>query len=139
MTKDIETRRLHDISALSRSCGALARFMLRVVVWQFCAALPAVGLAALFAGTRGALSAALAFAACALPTLWLALRLARMAKRPEGVRAEQFFIGEFVKVAATLALLVAIVKIWPGVHWPSLLLGMVMVLQANFFAFLKKT
>ncbi|MDR1887971.1 MAG: ATP synthase subunit I, partial [Zoogloeaceae bacterium] len=79
-------------------------------------------------------------AACILPNLWFALRLKAAASKSKGILlAAQFFVGEFIKVAATIGLLVIAVKVYPNLHWPSLLVGMMMVLQANFLAFWKKS
>jgi ATP synthase protein I len=113
--------------------------MKRTIYLQLVAALLAICLAALFAGTRGAISAVLASVVCILPCAWFVLRMSKMAKQPRGASPAQFFVGEFVKIAATVLLLVIAVKTYRDVHWPSLLLGMVLVLQASFLAFWKKS
>ncbi|GHT93808.1 hypothetical protein AGMMS49545_13910 [Betaproteobacteria bacterium] len=117
--------------------------MTRTIYLQLAAALLAICLAALFAGTHGAVSAALASVACILPCTWFALRLSKLAKQPGAVPAPhyaaQFFVGEFVKIAATVLLLMIAVKTYRDMHWPSLLLSMVLVLQASFLAFWKKS
>jgi ATP synthase protein I len=117
--------------------------MIRTIYLQLAAALLSICLAALFAGTRGAVSAVLASVVCILPCAWFALRLDRMSKRPGGAPATQFaaqfFVGEFVKIAATVLLLIIAVKTYRDMHWPSLLLSMVLVLQASFLAFWKKS
>lgn len=114
--------------------------MRKILYLQLCAAALATCLAALFAGTRGAVSAALAGVVCILPAagFMLLLHLARKARRSVNASPIDFFIGEFVKVTATLGLLVVVVKVY-AVHWPSLLLGMLIVLQASFLAFWKKS
>jgi ATP synthase protein I len=61
-----------------------------------------------------------------------------MAARQERISPIAFLVGEFVKVAATIGLLVLIVVSWPGVYWPALLLSVIIVLQANFLALWKK-
>ncbi|MDR3157873.1 MAG: ATP synthase subunit I [Zoogloeaceae bacterium] len=112
--------------------------MKKTLYLQLCAAALATCLAALFAGMRGAVSAALAGAICVLPSAWFALRLSFRSRRSGSVSPADFFIGEFVKVATTLALLAVAVKLY-AVHWPSLLFGMAIVLQASFLAFWKKS
>ncbi|MDR0736034.1 MAG: ATP synthase subunit I [Zoogloeaceae bacterium] len=112
--------------------------MIKTLYQQLCAAALAACLAALFAGARGAVSAALAGVVCILPAAWFVLRLSFKARRSGGVSPADFFIGEFVKIAATLGLLMVVVKVY-AVHWPSLLFGMVVVLQASFLAFWKKS
>ena len=42
-----------------------------------------------------------------------------------------FFIGEFVKVALTLGLLAVAIKKYTDLHWPSLLVGMVLEHHAD--------
>jgi len=112
--------------------------MLNVIRWQFAAALIAVCIGALLAGIQGALSAALAALATIVPSCWFAARLTLSAQQGK-ISPVAFLLGEFIKVAATISLLVLIVRLWSGIHWPALLLGMAMVLQANFLAFWKKT
>ena len=113
--------------------------MIKTLYLQLCAAALAVCLAALFAGTRGAISAFLAGVVCILPAAWFALRLLFKARRrSERVSPSDFFIGEFVKIVTMLGLLVVVVKAY-AVHWPSLLFGMAIVLQASFLAFWKKS
>jgi ATP synthase protein I len=113
--------------------------MIKTIYLQLAATLLAICLAALLAGTRGAVSAMLAGVICMLPCTWFALRLGRMAKRPGGASPAQFFVGEFVKITSTVLLLIIVVKTYRDVHWPSLLLGMLLVLQASFLAFWKKS
>ena len=94
--------------------------------------------AGLFAGTRGAVSAALGGAACTLPNFLFALRLTLVASRPGASYPANFFLGEFVKIALTIGLLVSVVKIYPDLHWPSMLIGLALASQAMFLAFWKK-
>jgi ATP synthase protein I len=112
--------------------------MIKILYLQLCAATTATCLAALFAGTQGAVSAALAGVICILPSAGFMLCLAYKARRSTSASPIVFFVGEFIKVAATLGLLVVVVKVY-AVHWPSLLLGMLIVLQASFLAFWKKS
>jgi ATP synthase protein I len=113
--------------------------MIRAIHLQLVAALLVICVAALFAGMRGAISAALAGMVSILPCAWFALRLDRMAKRWEWVSPTQFFVGEFVKILATVLLLMVAVKTYQDMHWPSLLFGLAVVLQASFLAFWKKS
>lgn len=94
----------------------------------------------LVVGEQGAVSAGIGGFACILPNAWFAWRLtatARQAKASSMVAG--FFIGEFIKVVATIGLLAAAIKIYPTMHWPSLLIGMVVALHASLFAFWKKS
>ena len=91
------------------------------------------------AGTRGAVSAILGGAACTLPNFLFALRLKSVARRPGASYPANFFLGEFVKIALTIGLLTIIVKTYADLHWPSMLIGLGLALQAGFLAFWKKS
>ena len=68
-----------------------------------------------------------------------ALRLKSVASRPGASYPANFFLGEFVKIAATIGLLVFVVKGYADLHWPSLLIGLGLAVQAGFLAFWKKS
>ncbi|MDR1848504.1 MAG: ATP synthase subunit I [Zoogloeaceae bacterium] len=111
--------------------------MLNVIRWQLAAALMAVCIGGLLAGIRGAFSAGLAALAVLIPSCWFAVRLAMLAQQGKASPVA-FLLGEFVKIAAIIVLLALLAGFGSGLHWPALLLGMAMVLQANFLAFWKK-
>lgn len=112
--------------------------MYKAIYLQFGAAvITAIG-AGLIVGTRGLVSVGLAAIACILPNLFFAIRLTMLSKRPGNAYAANFFIGEFLKIFATIGLLAIAIKGYPEVHWPSLLIGFAIVLHAGFIAFWKK-
>lgn len=112
--------------------------MIRAVFLQIGATvLAALGFGVLV-GTQGAISAGLGGLACVLPNAWFALRLRAVSKRGDASPAN-FFIGEFIKIAATIGLLAIAIKAYPPMHWPGLISGMVIALQASFIAFWKKS
>lgn len=113
--------------------------MFRAILLQLGATIIATVVAGLFVGTRGAISAALGGAASTLPNFLFALRLKSVASRPGASYPANFFLGEFVKVVATVGLLVFVVKKYPDLHWPSMLIGLGLALQAGFLAFWKKS
>jgi len=113
--------------------------MFRAILLQIAAVIITAVAAGFFAGTRGAVSAALGGIACALPNFLFALRLKFVANRPGASYPVNFFLGEFVKIAATIALLVFVVREYSDLHWPSMLIGLVLALQAGFLAFWKKS
>ena len=113
--------------------------MFRAILLQLGATIIATLAAGLIVGTRGAISAALGGAVCTLPNLLFALRLKSVAGRPGASYPANFFLGEFVKVVATVGLLVFVVKIYADLHWPSMLVGLGLALQAGFLAFWKKS
>ena len=95
--------------------------MFRAVFHQSVATLIAAVLAGIFAGWHGAASAGLGGAAIVVPNLMFALSLWAAAKSGRASVA-RFFVGEMIKVAATLALLA----------------GMFVALKANLFVILIK-
>lgn len=112
--------------------------MYKAIYLQFGAAvITAIG-AGLIVGTRGLVSVGLAAIACILPNLFFAVRLTMLSNRPGNIYAANFFIGEFLKIGATIGLLAIAIKGYPEVHWPSLLIGFAIVLHAGFIAFWKK-
>lgn len=113
--------------------------MYKLVVLQMATALIGTVLAAVFFGSRGALSAALGGAACVLPTWLFAIRLHAVSKRPGASYAVAFFLGELIKIALCIGLLAGVRLVYPDVHWGAVVIGLVVTLQANFFAFLVKT
>ena len=110
--------------------------MFRLIFLQLVMAIVTVVICGWFVGIRGAVSAALGAAAYMAPTFLFAVRLAVSAHR-RAPSAAGFFIGEFVKIAATIGLLALTAKAYGDVHWPTLLIGLVVVLQANFLAIWK--
>ena len=76
--------------------------MYRAIFLQFGAALiTAIGAGAIV-GTRGLVSVGLAAVACILPNLFFAIRLSMVNDRSGSTYAANFFIGEFLKIAATI-------------------------------------
>jgi ATP synthase protein I len=111
--------------------------MFRAVFHQSIAVLIASGLAWLWLGMQGAISAALGGAAIAIPNLLFALSLWAAAKSGRASVA-RFFVGEFIKVAATLALLAIVAGAYRDVHWLALLAGLIVALKANLLVILIK-
>jgi ATP synthase protein I len=113
--------------------------MFRAILLQAAATIITAVVAGLLVGSRGAVSAALGGAACTLPNFFFALRLKVVASRPGASYPANFFLGEFVKNAATIGLLIFVVKEYADLHWPSMLIGLGLALQAGFLAFWKKS
>lgn len=113
--------------------------MFRAIYLQIGAALITAVAAGVIVGSRGVVSVGLAAVACIVPNLFFAVRLAMVVNRRGASYAANFFIGEFLKIAATIGLLAIAVKGYPEMHWPSLLIGFAIVLHAGFIAFWKKS
>ena len=111
--------------------------MFKTVLLQLAATVVAAVIAGLWVGSRGAVSVALGGAAYLLPTLLFVVRLRAAATRGQASTAT-FFVGELVKILATILILAAAQKFY-DVHWLALLVGLFVALKANLFAFLLKT
>ncbi len=111
--------------------------MFRAVFHQSVATLVAAGLVWFWAGVPGAVSVALGGAAIVIPNLFFALSLWAAAKAGRASVA-RFFVGELIKVAATLALLVIVAGAYRDLHWLALLVGLFVALKANLLAILIK-
>jgi ATP synthase protein I len=107
--------------------------MLRIVLLQIAATAAAVLIAGWFSGLPAAISAALGGLVCFVPNGLLAMRLSFTA-RSNRVTAATFFIGEFIKVASMLLLLVAVVKLYGNLVWWALLLGLIAALKSYLIA-----
>lgn len=104
--------------------------MFAAVGLQFAVVLVLGLAAALFSGWPGAKALMLGGLAAALPSALFALRLSMHRGRPAESYPVVFFIGEFVKIGLTIALLAAIVRWQPEVRWLPLIIGLVAALKA---------
>ncbi|MFN3565539.1 MAG: ATP synthase subunit I [Burkholderiaceae bacterium] len=86
-------------------------------------------------GSAAALSALLGGAACFVPNGLFALRLAIAGRRPQGTSAATFFVGEFVKVGSTIALLALIAWTYRDVVWLALIVAVIAALKSYLIAF----
>ena len=112
--------------------------MFRAVLLQIAATFIVAAIAGMLAGRHGAVSAMLGGVAVVLPNSLFALRLFAESRKPGGASATAFFVGEFMKVAATIALLAAAASLYRDLHWLALIAGLVMALKANLLALLSK-
>lgn len=113
--------------------------MYKAVLMQIGATMLAVAMAAVLFGFRGAVSAAVAGLACVLPNLLFAVRLRAITRRTGTATVTAFVAGEFIKIALSVGLLVLFLVVYPDVHWGALLIGLILAVKANLFAFLVKT
>ncbi|TBR16531.1 MAG: ATP synthase subunit I [Rugosibacter sp.] len=110
--------------------------MYKTALLQLVGVLVAAGLASLWLGQRGALSILFGGAAYAIPNLFFVTRLSASAAKKRA-NVATFFVGELVKILATIVFLVAAQWFYP-VHWLALLVGLFVALKANLFALLLK-
>jgi ATP synthase protein I len=111
--------------------------MFKAVFHQSLATLIVAALSWFWAGQHGAVSAALGGAAVAVPNLFFALSL-WAAARAGRASVGRFFVGEMIKVAATLALLVIVAGAYRDLHWLAMLAGLFVALKANLIVILIK-
>ena len=113
--------------------------MLKAVLLQLGATILAVVISAALFGMRGAISAAGGGLACVLPSWMFAVRLAAITRKAGAASVAAFVAGELFKVASIVGLLVLVWALYPQLHWGAMLIGLILALKANLFAFLVKT
>ena len=86
--------------------------MLRLVSLQMMATVVVGVIAGLLGGRAAMFSAVLGGFCCVVPNGIMAVRLFASAQKPGGANPATFFIWEFVKIALTLALLVAVARLY---------------------------
>jgi ATP synthase protein I len=104
--------------------------MLRIVLLQLAASVVAGAIAGLVAGSPAFYSALLGGLCCVIPNGLFALRLFANAQQANGANPMSFFIGEFVKIGLTVALLGAIAWVYRDLNWLALIAGFVVALKS---------
>ena len=110
--------------------------MFRIVGLQILAVLTVALVAWPLGGANAAVSALLGGAACVVPNALFALRLQIAARRPQGTDMGVFFVGEFVKIGSTVALLVLVAWAWKDVVWLALIVAVIAALKSYMVALL---
>jgi ATP synthase protein I len=87
-------------------------------------------IAGLLGGRSAMFSAVLGGVCCVVPNGIMAIRLFASAQKPGGANPATFFIWEFVKIALTLALLVAVARLYHDLNWLALLCGFIVALKS---------
>lgn len=108
--------------------------MFRVVLLQGIAALLVALVAWAMGGEAAAWSALAGGLACVVPNGLFALRLAAAARRPQGTTVATFFVGEFLKVASTVALLALVVWAYRDLVWLAMIAAVIVTLKSYFIA-----
>ncbi len=112
--------------------------MFKAVLLQATLVVVAAAIAGVFFGTASAVSLLAGGGAYLLPNL---LFVARLAATAASGRASvvSFMVGEAIKVAATVVILVGAQVVIPDLQWLALLVGLFVALKANLLALLLKT
>ena len=111
--------------------------MLKALLLQVALVLVAAAAIWPWMGDVGSISVMLGGGAYLLPNAIFVIRL-RVSAASGQANAMTFFVGELLKVLATI-LLLALAQRWFEIHWLAMLLGLFVALKANLFAFLLKT
>ncbi len=104
--------------------------MLRVILLQLATTIVAGLVAGLLGGTPAMVSAVLGGLCCVVPNSLFALRLFADAQKPGGANPMSFVVGEFIKIALTVALLGAAAWLYHGLNWLALLAGFIVALKS---------
>lgn len=104
--------------------------MLRLLLTQLATTLVAAALAGLIAGQAAFVSALLGGLCCVVPNGLFALRLYVGALRPATLSPMTFFIGEFIKIALTVALLAAVAWWYRDLNWLALIAAFIIALKS---------
>jgi ATP synthase protein I len=104
--------------------------MLRIVSLQLIATAVTGAIAGLLGGWPAMFSAVLGGLCCVVPNGLFALRLFASAHRPGAANPMSFFIGEFIKIASTVAFLGAVVWLYHDLNWLALLCGFIVALKS---------
>lgn len=104
--------------------------MLRVILLQFMTTVIAGLIAGFLGGWHALVSALLGGLCCVVPNGLFALRLFISARKPGSVNPMTFFIGEFTKIALTIALLGAVVWLYRDLNWLALIAAFIVALKS---------
>ncbi len=104
--------------------------MLRIVSLQLITTVVAGLIAALIGGMPAMLSTLLGGMCCVLPNALFALRLFANAQKLGNADPMAFFIGEFIKIALTVALIGATAWLYHDLNWLALLIGFIVALKS---------
>ena len=104
--------------------------MLRVVLLQLATTVVAACVAGMISGVPAFISALLGGLCCVIPNGLFALRLFANAHSAGGANPMSFFIGEFVKIALTVALLGATAWLYHDLNWLAMIAAFIVALKS---------
>ena len=115
------------------------RDLVEVVAAQMLSGLVVAVVCWFVAGSSAAMSSLAGTGAYLLPNAVFALRLWVSTYRPDGASPELFFIGEFLKLAATILLLWLVASVGGDqVQWPAVVAGLGAALKGYVFLLMVK-
>jgi ATP synthase protein I len=104
--------------------------MLRLVLMQLATTVIASLIAGFIGGIHALISALLGGLCCVLPNGLFAMRLFADSQKSEAMNPISFFIGEFIKIALTIALLGAVVWLYHDLNWLALIAAFIVALKS---------
>jgi ATP synthase protein I len=103
--------------------------MLRFVLLQLAVTLAVSSVAGLIGGWPALISALLGGLCCVVPNAFFALRIFANVRRGSADPVT-FFIGEFIKISLTVALLFAVAMLYRDLNWLALIVGFIAGLKS---------
>lgn len=113
--------------------------MLRIVLLQLTGTIVTAAIAGLVAGIHGLFSALLGGLCCVVPNSLFALRLFANAQKLGAANPMSFFIGEFIKIALTVALLGATAWLYRDLNWLALMVGLIVALKSYIILLFRRS
>lgn len=107
--------------------------MARVILFQFAFALIVALLALLVGGRQAGISSLLAGLCCVLPNALFAFGLHLSDRRRAAKGVGSFFLWEFAKIAATIAMMVMVFWLYKDLSWIAFLVSLAVVLKSYIF------
>jgi ATP synthase protein I len=104
--------------------------MLRVVLLQFATTVVVGRISGILGGAHALVSALLGGLCCVVPNGLFALRLFANAQKAGAANPMAFFIGEFIKIALTVALLGAVAWLYRDLNWLALIAAFIAALKS---------
>lgn len=104
--------------------------MQRVILLQLAATVISAIIAGVLGGEAALISALLGGLCCVVPNGLFAWRLLVNARKPGGASPIVFFIGEFIKIGMTIALLYAVVLLYHELNWLALIAAFIVTLKS---------
>jgi ATP synthase protein I len=104
--------------------------MLRIILLQLVTTIIAACIAGVVAGVPALISTLFGGLCCVVPNSLFALRLFANAQKAGNANPMSFFIGEFIKIALTIALLGAVAWLYHDLNWLALIAGFIVALKS---------
>jgi ATP synthase protein I len=104
--------------------------MLRIILLQLVTTIIAACIAGVVAGVPALISTLFGGLCCVVPNSLFALRLFANAQKAGNANPMSFFIGEFIKIALTIALLGAVAWLYNDLNWLALIAGFIVALKS---------